>query len=216
MTPLRQNELGRLLSRCPRRALPAGDALGPSDFPEATLLIVEKGIVVIASGMRAERRIALGFCSQGTLLLPPRAGERMAALADSTVISITPDVQQSLLRLPAAAEALLEALLDALRERQESLAQFAHVMHTERLRAKLIQLARAHGTVVADGIRVDLPLTHALLGQAVGSARETVTSALRALERDGFLVREGRRYRLTISPEILDQDAFGSWASRAM
>jgi biotin operon repressor len=50
---------------------------------------------------------------------------------------------------------------------------------------------------------VDVPLTHELLGQAVGSARETVTCALQALQREGFLVREGRLYRLMISPEIL-------------
>jgi CRP-like cAMP-binding protein len=68
------------------------------------------------------------------------------------------------------------------------------------------EAALLFGTVVSGGVRVKLPLTHELLGQAVGSARETVTSALRTLEREEFLVREGRLYRLMISPEILDSD----------
>jgi CRP-like cAMP-binding protein len=79
-------------------------------------------------------------------------------------------------------------------------------MHVERLRGKLLQLARAHGTADTDGVRIELPLTHKLLGQAVGSARETVTLALNTLEREGFLVREDRLYKLMISPEILAPD----------
>ncbi|HEX6490321.1 MAG TPA: Crp/Fnr family transcriptional regulator [Gaiellaceae bacterium] len=199
---LESAKLARLLALCPRLVLRAGDVRGASDFPDAKLLLVEKGTVVVASGASAKRRIAFGFCSQGMLLLPPRLDEQLAAVADSAVLSVTRAVELRLLQLPRAAEAIVDLLLEALREQQESLAQFANVEHVERVRGKLLQLARRHGVVVADGIRVELPLTHALLAQAVGSARETVTSALRTLERDGFLVREGRRYRLMISPEI--------------
>src|SRR2546421_3852755 len=80
---------------------------------------------------------------------------------------------------------------------------------TRSVRRRLAQLARTHGAVASGGVRVDLPLTHELLGQAVGSARETVTSALRTLEQEGFLIREGRLYRLMISPEIFDLDEHG-------
>jgi len=205
MWPWERQELGRLLAVCPRLTLCAGDAHGAEDFPESAFLIVEKGIVVTASRARTKRTIVLSFCSQGTLLPPPYWDEQLAALEESVLISVSPDVQQRLLHLPAAAEAIVEALLEALRERQESLAQFGNVMHAERLRGKLLQLARAHGSVVTDGVRVELPLTHELLAQTVGSARETVTCALRTLEHEGFLVREGRLYRLMISPEILGQ-----------
>jgi len=204
--PWERQALGRLLAASPRLRLRAGDVRGAHDFPEAALLIVQRGMLVIASEARAKRRIVLGFCSQGTLLPPPCGDEQLAALADSVLIAVGPEVERGLLRVPAVAEAIVEALLAALRERQENLAQFASVMHAERLRMKLLQLARAHGSVVTDGVRVDVPLTHELLGQAVGSARETVTSALKTLQREGFLVREGRTYRLSVSPEILDSD----------
>jgi CRP-like cAMP-binding protein len=202
--PSDRHELGRLLAVCPRLTLHAGDVRSADDFVEAALLFVEGGIVVIASAARPKRRIVLSFCSPGTLLPSPHADEQLVALADSAVISLGPGVLRGLLQLPSAAAEIVEALLEALRERQESLAQFANVAHAERLRGKLLQLARTHGTVVSGGVRVELPLTHELLGQAVGSARETVTSALRTLEREGFLIREGRLYQLMISPEILD------------
>ena len=201
--PLAPPELERLLAICPRLSLRAGAVRNAVDFAGATLLFVESGTVVIVSAAQAKRQIVLGFCPAGTLLPAPLFDEQLTALADAAVISVPAAVQRRLLQLPAAAEAIVALLLEALRERQESLAQFANVEHVERLRGKFLQLARVHGAVVTDGVRVELPLTHALLGQAVGSARETVTSAVRTLERDGFLVREGRRYRLRISPELL-------------
>jgi DNA-binding GntR family transcriptional regulator len=41
------------------------------------------------------------------------------------------------------------------------------------------------------------------LARTLGSARETVTLSLRELEREGFLVRERRSYRLCIAPDVL-------------
>ena len=98
---------------------------------------------------------------------------------------------------------MVEALEGELRERQESLAQFSSVRHVDRIRDKLLQLARTHGRVVPGGVRIDLPLTHELMGEMVGSARETVTWAFSELAREGFLSREGRTYRLAVAPEAL-------------
>ncbi|MGZ4388260.1 MAG: helix-turn-helix domain-containing protein, partial [Gaiellaceae bacterium] len=97
----------------------------------------------------------------------------------------------------------LGLLGNELRDRQESLAAFASVRHADRVREKLLQLARAHDRVGPGGIRLDLPLTHELLGEMVGSARETVTWALAELQREGFVRREGRTYRLSVAPELL-------------
>jgi CRP-like cAMP-binding protein len=199
MQSLQQSELRGLLSRCPRQRLRVGAVRDADDFVAASLLIVERGIVAIAAGGGPKRRIVLSFCSPGTLLPPLRGDEQLVALVDSAVIAVPADVERTLLHVPAAAQVIVDALLEELRERQQSLAQFGNVMHAERLRAKLLQLARSHGTVVAGGVELELPLTHKLLGQAIGSARETVTAAVRSLEREGFLTRIGGRYRLTVS-----------------
>jgi len=203
LEPIDRHQIARLLARCPRVALRAGDVRAHDDVPNASLLLVEEGILVVASAPRATRRMVLALAVDGGVLAPPRPGEQLTALADSALIAITADARRALLEVAAAAEAIFGALVSALWERQESLAQFANVAHAERLREKLVQLARLHGRVVPEGVRVDLPLTHELLGQSVGSARETVTSAIGALEREGFLVRNGRSYLLAVSPASL-------------
>ena len=75
--------------------------------------------------------------------------------------------------------------------------------HVDRVRAKLVQLACDHGRVGRDGVRLDIPLTHELLGEMVGSARETVTRALDELQAEGFVVRRGRSYRILVDPSEL-------------
>jgi CRP/FNR family transcriptional regulator, cyclic AMP receptor protein len=211
MWSLEQSELPRLLSRCPRRRLRVGSVHRVGDFPAASLLVVETGVVVIAAGGRSRRRIVLSFCSAGALLPPLRNDEQLVALADSAVIAVTADVERTLLQVPATAQVIVNALLDELRERQQSLAQFGNVAHAERLRAKLLQLAGSHGAAVDGGVEVELPLTHKLLAQAIGSARETVTAALKTLELEGFLTRAGSRYRLAIGADAL---ASGTGPSR--
>jgi CRP/FNR family transcriptional regulator, cyclic AMP receptor protein len=197
MRSLEQSELPQLLSRCPRRRLRVGSVSHVDDFPPAALLVVETGIVVIAADGRSTRRIVLSFCSEGALLPPLRGDEQLVALVDATVVAVPAEVERTLLHVPAAAQVLVDALRDELHERQQSLAQFGNVEHTERLRAKLLQLAGLHGTAVDGAVEIELPLTHKLLGEAIGSSRETVTGALQTLEQEGFLTRAGSRYRLT-------------------
>ena len=108
-----------------------------------------------------------------------------------------------LLALPGAADVIVRGLSDAVHGGQDAIALFGSVSHPDRVRAKMIQLARAHGRVRPDGILIDIPLTHELLAWMVGSARETVTAALGRLELEGFVSREGRRYLLNIPADLL-------------
>lgn len=47
-----------------------------------------------------------------------------------------------------------------------------------------------------------LTLSHELLARRIGSSRETVTRALRALEQEGIITRDGRRVRLRTRPQV--------------
>jgi CRP-like cAMP-binding protein len=53
------------------------------------------------------------------------------------------------------------------------------------------QLADRWGRVHADGVHLDLPLTHELIGRMVGAHRTTVTLAVKSLRDDGLLERSG-------------------------
>jgi CRP-like cAMP-binding protein len=72
----------------------------------------------------------------------------------------------------------------------------AHVRVDVRLLAYLWHLADRFGVVIRGGVRLDVPLTHAVLARLVGARRPTVTTALQRLIQLGYLRREGRAYVL--------------------
>src|SRR3954471_6090524 len=96
---------------------------------------------------------------------------------------------------------------DRLAEQLERGASRAAVMVLPRVDARVLgvfwQLAKRWGTVRADGVVVDLALTHELIGQLIGAQRPTVTLALQALDRDGLLRRRADGDWL-LSPESRD------------
>ena len=199
-----QAQVDEVLAGCATLALPVGSTRGAARIPDAALLVVEEGLVLLSSVRTGSSRcMAVTLAGSGEVLLSPTADEHLEALEDSWLTVVTPAALAALLGVAGASALVVEALAEALRERQETIGNFASVRHVERVREKLLQLARAHGKVVPGGVRLDLPLTHELVGEMVGSARETVTWAFAQLAREGFARREGRAYRLAVSPEAL-------------
>jgi DNA-binding MarR family transcriptional regulator len=173
-----------------------------TSFPTATLLIVEDGFVVFrATFPRLARSMITCEAATGGFLLPPSPEEALFGLGWSRVRAISAERREKLLSLPTAARRVVEQLTSALGQRQETIANFASTRHVERVRRKLLQLARGHGHVVRDGIRIDFPVSHAVLAEMIGSSRETVTRAIDELQREGFVARDGSNYRLHASPE---------------
>jgi len=192
-------------------ALTRGEVWGLSRDSDAALVVVEEGFVLISTdtdtgngnGGPAARRIVVATGQQGTLLVPPELGERLEALTASRIAIVPADSLRVLLRRPLVAEAILDAFAEALRERQATIRNCAHVRHSERVVEKLLQLARTYGHVVPGGVRIDFPLTHQLLADMVGSARETVSLAVSDLAREGFLHRQHHRFVLRVDPHEL-------------
>jgi Crp-like helix-turn-helix domain len=169
---------------------------------DAALLVVEEGFVVVRATFPADvRSVVTAEGGPGAIVLPPTADEVFVALGPARVTVVSAGARDELLASPALARRIVEQLALGLAQRQEALANFAPTHHAERVRRKLLQLARAYGHVVRDGIRIDVPLSHALLAEMIGSSRETVTRALDELERDRFVARAGSTYRLLVSAE---------------
>lgn len=66
----------------------------------------------------------------------------------------------------------------------------------ERLFQVLINVAREHGIPDSRGIHIQFPLTHEDLSFLTGSHRVTITKAIKKLEGDGRIEKEGRSYIL--------------------
>jgi CRP/FNR family transcriptional regulator, cyclic AMP receptor protein len=195
-----------LLALAPEAKLASGAARSISSFPDAQILVVEEGFVVVRGTDPASGRgVVICHGGPGTFLPFNDSDHGIMALVDSRLTVITVDVYERLLELPSAAEALLRGIEESVRQKQRTILALASSHHMDRLRQKLLQLARDHGRVGPDGIVLQLPITHELLAEMIGSARETVTRALDALEQEGFLRRQDRAYVLRVSPRALER-----------
>jgi CRP-like cAMP-binding protein len=202
-----RRRVAALLEGCPRLELPAGESRSADELPAATLLLVDAGTIALVRNQEtAARRLVLALAAPREVLLPPGPDDRLTAVTDARVTAVGDEAYRALLATPEAAATIADLLADAICERERSLETFARFPHVERVRGKLLQLARSHGRVSGRGVLIRLPLTHDLLAGMVGSARETVTWAIRELQEEGFLSREGRLYRLHVPPEEIQGD----------
>ena len=77
----------------------------------------------------------------------------------------------------------------------------------ERLWMLFWELADRYGRVHADGVHVDLPLTHEVLSHLAGARRPSVSGALTRLASTGRLRRSGRHWVLNGEPPALQDHA---------
>ena len=193
-----------LVSDCPLLLLPAGSTLPAERVQDVQLVLVEEGLVVLRSFVAgSNRRTITCNAGAGRVVLPPGPDETLIALSDARLRPISSALRAELLQSPQAAGALLDGLAETLRQKHAALSNMARLHHVDRVRETLVELARAHGRVGTDGVRLDFPLTQDLLGEMTGSARETVSRALDQLQRQGFVVRHGRTYSVHVSPDEL-------------
>jgi CRP-like cAMP-binding protein len=190
-----------VLAPCTVLSLPAGFRLGRNRVEINSLLLIEDGIALVSAPSAAQRPMVVAFAASGSVLLAPARQERLEALADLRMTLVTAGAKSQLLEIPAAAAVILDGVAGGLRDCQESLSHFASLRHADRVRHKLFQLARVYGTVGAGGVSLDLPLTHELLADMVGSTRETVTRTLSHLAREGLVRHERGKFQLAALPD---------------
>jgi CRP-like cAMP-binding protein len=200
--PTEKARVESALASCSVLSMPGGSSLGADRFESVPLLSVEDGIVFVWAPKRGSAdRIVVNVAGPGAILIAPAAHERLEALSDARLMLIPTTTQRRLLEITSAATAIVEAVAGGLRECRESLAHFASRRHTDRVGQKLVQLARTYGKVGTEGLVLDIPLTHELLADMVGSRRETVTRSLARLAQDGLIRHERGRYLVAVPPD---------------
>jgi CRP/FNR family cyclic AMP-dependent transcriptional regulator len=192
------------LRDCVALMLAQGEVRPVRSLPAAALLAVEDGFVAVRrTAPPARRSVIVDEAAGGAVLLPPAEDEELLGLVPSRVRIISSPALDLLLSGSEGAHAIWDGLASALRRREELIASLSHSRHVDRVREKLLRLARDYGKVDGRGVRIDLPLTHELLAEMVCSARETVTRAVDELEREGFVIREAGGYRLAVDAQLL-------------
>jgi hypothetical protein len=191
-----------LLSGSKTIELDSGVPRFTNEFPGEALLLVDEGFVVLRATITgAVRSVVTCEAGPGRVLLPPGPAEVLVGLVSSRLTVVDARARAELVQIPALADRLVEQLALALRQKQDAIANFSPARHVDRVRGKLLGLAGSYGHVVREGVRIDFPLSHALLAEMIGSSRETVTRAVARLQREGFVDRRGSTYRLLVSPQ---------------
>ena len=193
-----------LLSRAPTLELESGKPYFRASFPSAALLVVDEGFVIVRATLGPNSRsIVTCDAGAGRIVSPPTSEELLCAVGDARLTLVSGELLDELLAIPGVAQTVVRQLATTLVHKQEAIANFAPTRHLERVRRRLLQLARNYGHVDRDGIRIDFPISHALLAEMVGSSRETVTRSLEELRSRGFVRRSGSVYHLLAAAETI-------------
>lgn len=175
-----------------------------TQIPGAFDFLILDGVVLKETALA--RRSALELLGRGDLLAPPltptrqlesRAVSRYLAHGPVSLAALEDHVRQAAQRWPAIADFLHDRLARQTHHASMHLAMLHLPRIEDRLIALFSDLAERFGHMATDGILIDLPLTHELIGGLVASRRPTVTLALQQLASTGVIARlEGDRWKL--------------------
>ena len=162
-------------------------------------MLLASGRVKICSFTAAGKQAILAFIEPGELfgeLALIDTGEReeyAEAVEASTVILIPGEEMHRLMESHSNFSLGITKLMGLRRRRIERrLKYLLFRSNRERLIHLLLELVETYGRSTAEGVLLDIKLSHQDLANIVGSTRETVTVVLGELQTEGF-VRLGRR-----------------------
>jgi CRP-like cAMP-binding protein len=180
-----------------------------SQIPGAFDFLIVEGVVLKETTL--VRQSALELLGPGDLLAPPltparqqasRAISRYLAHGQASLAAVDDHVRQAARRWPGIADFLHDRLARQTHHASMHLAMLHLPRAEDRIIALFADLAERFGHITADGILLDLPLTHEIIGGLVASRRSTVSLALQQVASNGMIARlEGDRWKL--DPSIL-------------
>lgn len=205
------------------------------DDPVEYIYLVKSGAVKVNSISQDGKIFAYGVIGTGgivgiTSLLQCIAHESVAeAIEDTQVVAIAAaEFNHLLLTERQFSMFVMKKLAQGLSMLAAKARDSGLLDVQQRLKHRLVDLAKSHGSATEKGVKINLDLTHEEIATLVAANRSTVTSLLNELKEQGFLWREGRH--LVIMPpihiEILEEltrsvvngeeDEAKTWASKAV
>jgi CRP/FNR family cyclic AMP-dependent transcriptional regulator len=172
----------------------------------AAVLAVESGDAfdfVLVEGMVLKETTlatstALEVLGPGDVLAPPlsasrqlefRAVSRYLALGDVSIATLGVRFTRVAARWPQISDFLHGQIAEQAHRTSMHLAMLHLPRAEDRILALFAELSERFGRVTPDGIRIDLPLNHRLIGRLTASRRPTATLALQYLSDQGLLTR---------------------------
>lgn len=200
---LSDREVGELATAGRVRRYRRGATLLTEGSVSSLVVVLQSGRVKVSSVTDRGDEVLLAVRSRGDLLGEFSAldGEPCSA----TVTALDPvealvvgaaEFRAFLEAHPAVALQLLEMLTRRLRDADRKRVEFGAADTTGRVSSRLVELADRFGQPTQHGVRISVPLTQEELAGWVGSSREAVSKALRALRARGWI--ETRRKAIVV------------------
>jgi len=179
--------------------------------PGRNVYFLESGRVKIFQPSASGREVLLWFCFSGEifgLAEVARGGGREVnaqACEASDVLTVSQKQFKSFLReRPEASLLCMQVLSSRLRILGEVLVNLVSDDVNTRIAKLILRLSARYGRRVGREIYLAIPLTHQEIADMVGTSRQTVTSALSALKRQGVLSIDNHRIHIE-SEELLNE-----------
>ncbi|HEY2764170.1 MAG TPA: Crp/Fnr family transcriptional regulator [Pseudonocardiaceae bacterium] len=206
---LRPTDRDFLLDGCAPRAFPANAVLFHyGDLSDFAIFLISGWVKVSTDSLNGHEAL-LAIRGPGDVLGELAAIDgRSRSATVRTLIPVRAAVLPAdrfvnrLRERPEIALALLGDVADRLRDSDSRRLGFGAHTVPERLAAYLLELAQRHGTAVADGTEIDVPLSQRELAGAIGASREAVARCLRILRERRVIVTRRRRV-VVLQPQIL-------------
>ncbi|MBE9123042.1 Crp/Fnr family transcriptional regulator [Tychonema sp. LEGE 07199] len=160
--------------------------------PSQGLLRIERGAVRTVTWSEQGTAITLGYWGVGDAIGEPLCGVQPYQIECKTHVEIS--------YIPTN---LYDRSLDEIFAHLQQTQEFFCILRTESLRDRLLQLlvwlGKKFGREVAQGLLIDLRLTHQEISEALGITRITVTRLMARLEEEGLIDRSRPQYIVLIS-----------------
>jgi CRP-like cAMP-binding protein len=206
---LRPTDRHFLLDRCAPRRYSADAVLFHHGDPSDFVVFLISGWVKVSTDSLNGHEALLAIRGPGDVLgeLAAIDGRPRSAtvrtLMPARVVILSADRLMSRLRQrPDIAIALLGDVADRLRDSDSRRLGFGAHTVPERLASYLLELAQRHGTTVAGGTEIDIPLSQRELAGAIGASREAIARCLRILRERRVVVTRRRRV-VILQPQVL-------------
>lgn len=192
-----------------RRAYAKGEAVFRVGDPGAHVYFLETGRVKIYQPADSGREVILWFCLAGEifgLAEVARGGGRVVnalACEKSAVLAVPQEGFKGFVAArPGVALLSMQVLSSRLRGLSDMLVNLVSDDVDIRIAKLILRLGARYGRRDGGVIHLDIPLTHQEIADMVGTTRQTVTSALSRLKRQGVLSIDTHRIQIE-SEELL-------------
>ena len=205
---LPESDRNALLGLGRARPIPKNTEVFHAGSPGDHVYLLEDGRVKIFHHSARGRAVIQWFCFPGEIFglaevprIRPR-GVCALACTDSRVIAIDHRAFRAFLRSrPDTAMLVIDVLASRLRVLGDMLVDLSADDVNSRLMKLLARLGMRYGRMHGERFILDIPLTHQEIADMVGTSRQTATTALGRLRRDGVLRIEKHRIHIE-DPEL--------------